>query len=44
MTNKRGIMLNVDVNAKNLSTKEYAMKDFFGIQVIVHVNVINYVT
>ena len=36
-------MINSDVNAKNRLTKEYVIKDLFGIQVIVNVNVINHV-
>ena len=40
--NKVGIMMNADVNAKNLLTKEYVVKDLFGIQVTVNVNVINH--
>ena len=41
--NKSRIMINSDVNAKNRLTKEYVIKDLFGIQVIVNVNVINHV-
>ena len=37
--NKVGIMMNADVNAKNWLTKEYLIKDLFGILVIVNVNV-----
>ena len=37
-------MKNVDVNLKNLLPKVYAIKDLFGILVIVNVNVINHVT
>ena len=33
---------NNNVNAKNWLTKEYVIKDLFGLQVIVNVNVINY--
>ena len=40
--NKGVIMINADVNAKNWLTKEYVIKDLFGLQVIVNVNVINY--
>ena len=36
-----GIKINVDMNANNLLTKEYVIKDLFGILAIV--NVINYV-
>ena len=32
-----------DMNAKNWLTKVYAVRDLFGIQVIVSVNVINHV-
>ena len=32
---------NVDVNVNNYLTKEYVIKDFCGILVIVNVNVIN---
>ena len=39
--NNVGIMINADVDAKNWLTKEYVIKDLFGIQVIV--NVINHV-
>ena len=39
--NNVGIMINADVNANNELTKEYVIKDLFGIQVIV--NVINHV-
>ena len=35
--------INVDVNAKNELIKVYVIKDMFGIQVIVSVNVINLV-
>ena len=38
---KGGMKINADVNAKNLLTKEYVMKDLFGSLVIVSVNVIN---
>ena len=40
--NKDGMKTNVDVNVKNYSTKEYAIKGLFGILVIVSVNVINH--
>ena len=36
-----GIKINVDMNANNLLTKEYVIKDLFGILAIV--NVTNYV-
>ena len=39
--NNVGIIINVDMNAKNRLTKEDVIKDFFGIQVIANVNVIN---
>ena len=35
------MMINASVNAKNLLTKVYAIKDLFGIPVIVSLNVIN---
>ena len=41
--NNVGIMINAGVNAKNWSIKAYAIKDLFGILVIVSVNVINHV-
>ena len=41
--NKVGTMANADVNVKDWLIKEYAIKDLFGIQVIVNVNEINYV-
>ena len=41
--NKDGMKINADVNAKYWLTKKYVIKDLFGIQVIVNVNVINYV-
>ena len=41
--NKDGMKINVDVNANNWPTKEYVKEDLFGMQVIVNVNVINYV-
>ena len=43
-TNKDRMKTNADVNVKNDLTKEYAIKDLFGILVIVSVNVINHVT
>ena len=39
---KVGIMINGDVNVKNLLTNEYVMKDSFRIQVTVNLNVINH--
>ena len=41
--NKGGMKVNADVKAKNLLIKVYAVKDLFGIQVIVNVNAINHV-
>ena len=41
--NKGGMKINADVKAKNLLIKVYAVKDLFGIQVIVNVNAINHV-
>ena len=41
--NKGGMKINADVKAKNLLIKVYAVKDLFGIQVIVNVNAINQV-
>ena len=38
--NNVGIKINADVNAKNQLIKECVIKDFFGIPVIVTVNVI----
>ena len=38
-----GIEINVDVNVKNRLIKVYVIKDLFGFQVIVSVNVINLV-
>ena len=35
-------MINANVNAKNFLTKEYVINDLFGIQAIVHVNMINH--
>ena len=40
--NSVGIIKNADLNVKNLLTKEGAIKDLFGILVIVNVNVINH--
>ena len=37
-----GMMINADVNVKNRLTKEYVIKDLFGILIIVNVNVINH--
>ena len=42
ITNKDVMKINADVNAKNWLTKEYGIKDLFGIQVIVNVNTINH--
>ena len=39
--NNVGIMINANVNATNLLTKEYMIKYLFGIQVIWNGNVIN---
>ena len=39
--NNVGMMINADVNAKNWLIKAYAIKDLFGIPVIVSTNVIN---
>ena len=39
---KDGMKTNVDVNVKNILTKEYVIRDFFGILVFVNVYVINY--
>ena len=41
--NNIGIKINADVNVKNSLMMEDAIKDLFGILVIVNVNVINYV-
>ena len=41
--NVGGMKISVDVNVKNLLTKEYAIKDLIGILAIVNVNVINQV-
>ena len=38
-----GMKISVDVNVKNLLTKEYAIKDLIGILAFVNVNVINQV-
>ena len=39
--NNVGMMINAGVNAKNWLIKAYAIKDLFGILVIVSANVIN---
>ena len=39
--NNVGMMINAGVNAKNWMIKAYAIKDLFGIPVIVNVNVMN---
>ena len=39
--NNVGIMINADVNVNSWLTKKDVMKDLYGIQVIVNVNVIN---
>ena len=41
--NNDGMKVNADLTAKNLLTKEYVIKDLFGIPVIANVNVINHV-
>ena len=38
-----GMKISVDVNVKNLLTKEYAIKDLIAILAFVNVNVINQV-
>ena len=43
IVNNVAMMINEDVNAENSLTKEYVIRDLFGIQVIVSVNVINHV-
>ena len=43
IVNNVGKIINADVNANNSLTKEYVIRDLFGIQVIVSVNVINHV-
>ena len=43
ITNKGGTKINAGVNANNQLRKVYVIKDLFGIQVIVSVNVINHV-
>ena len=42
--NKGGIMININVNPKNWLTKKYVIKDLFGNQVILNVNVMNHAT
>ena len=44
MMSNLGIMINVDVNVKNLVTKEDIIKNLFGILLFVNLNVINHVT
>ena len=44
MMSNLGIMINVDVNVKNLLTKEDIIKNLFGILLFVNLNVINHVT
>ena len=39
--NKDGITINADVHVKVWLIKGYVIKDLFGIQIIVNVNVIN---
>ena len=41
--NKDAVKINTDVNVKNCLEKDYVMKDLFGTQVIVNVNVIHHV-
>ena len=41
IVNNVGMMINAGVNAKDSLIKAYAIKDLFGILVIVSVNVIN---
>ena len=41
MINNAGIIINVDVNAKNWLAKEYVIKDLIGILAVMNVNVIN---
>ena len=43
LINEYGMKINADVNVKNWLIKEYGTEDLPGIQVIVNVNVINYV-
>ena len=42
-TNKNGMKTNTNVNVKNSLTKEYVIRDLFGILVNPSVNVINHV-
>ena len=35
-------MINADVNAKNWLTKQYSIRDLFGIEVIANANLINH--
>ena len=44
MMSNLGIMINVDVNVKNLLTKEDIIKNLFGILLFVNLNVINHAT
>ena len=44
MMSNLGIMINVDVNVKNLLIKEDIIKNLFGILLFVNLNVINHVT
>ena len=44
MMSNLGIMINVDVNVKNLLAKEDIIKNLFGILLFVNLNVINHVT
>ena len=41
--NNVGMMINADMNVKNSLTKEYVIRDLFGILVIMSVNTINHV-
>ena len=43
MINNVGIMINVDIDAKNWLTKVYVIKDLFGILVYMIANVIDHV-
>ena len=42
-TKKDGMKTNADVNVNNELTKQYVIRDLFGILVILSVNVINHV-
>ena len=42
IVNNAGMKINADVNINNWVTKEYVIKDFFGILVISNVNVTNH--